>query len=82
MKETVISIAVGVVIMAAVIFGLVGMKACAGSGDADKWNNGHCSECGGDYVFSSATSVRGWGDEYFYTCEDCGHTIKTQQLMR
>ena len=77
-----IPLAVVVVAIAAVIGLTVGIKACAGSNDYSKWNNGVCTECGGEYEFTSATAVRGWGSEYYYTCEDCGHTIKTQRIMK
>lgn len=49
--------------------------------DEKNYNNGICTECGGDYIFSSAAHVLG-GDNYYYTCNKCGHTIKTDGLMK
>lgn len=46
------------------------------------WNNGICENCGGEYKFSGATHVKNSGDYYYYTCEECGHTIKTCQIMK
>jgi hypothetical protein len=49
--------------------------------DAKVWNNGNCSECGGEYVFSGASEYRGDTD-YYYTCEDCHHTIETNGIKK
>lgn len=48
----------------------------------DHWNNGVCEVCGGAYKFTSATHVRNGGTRYYYTCEDCDHTIMTYSLMK
>lgn len=49
--------------------------------DHDTWNNGICSVCEGEYVFSGASKYR-TSDSYFYTCEDCNHTIELNSLMK
>ena len=46
------------------------------------WNDGVCEVCGGAYKFASATHVRNGGTRYYYTCEDCDHTIMTYSLMK
>lgn len=46
------------------------------------WNDGVCEICGGAYKFTSATHVRNGGTRYYYTCEDCDHTIMTYSLMK
>lgn len=46
------------------------------------WNNGICEDCGGEYKFSGVTHVKNAGDYYYYTCEECGHTIKTCKIMK
>ena len=46
------------------------------------YNHGICVECGGDYQFSSAVHYQNAGNKYFYTCEDCGHTIITYSIMK
>ena len=48
--------------------------------DNEMWNNGICSVCEGDYNFSGATKYR-TSHHYYYTCDDCGHTIEVNQLM-
>lgn len=48
----------------------------------DAYNNGVCSECGGEYQFSSAAHVKNGGDHYYYTCKDCGHTVMTYLIMK
>lgn len=45
------------------------------------YNHGICTECGGDYRFTSAVHLRNGGDRYYYTCQNCGHTIETVQLF-
>ena len=47
-----------------------------------EWNGGHCTECGGKYRFSSVSHWTNSSDRYFYTCEDCGHTISTFRIMK
>lgn len=49
--------------------------------DADLWNNGICSVCTGEYKFSSATKYR-TSHHYYYTCENCDHTIELNSLMK
>lgn len=45
------------------------------------WNNGNCIECGGKYKFSGIES-RIRDKNYYYTCEDCDHTIKTEGIKK
>ena len=49
--------------------------------DNEMWNNGICSVCEGEYNFSGATKYR-TSHHYYYTCDDCGHTIEINQLMK
>ena len=49
--------------------------------DYETWNNGVCSVCEGEYTFSGATKYR-TSHHYYYTCDDCGHTIEINQLMK
>lgn len=48
----------------------------------DNYNGGVCSECGGEYRFSSAEHYKNSGDLYYYTCEDCGHTVTTFSIQK
>lgn len=50
--------------------------------DKEEYNNGICSFCGGEYRFTSAVHYRNGGDRYYYTCDECGHTIETVCLMK
>ena len=43
----------------------------------DAWNNGICTECGGEYKFKNA-----YNSSYFYACEDCDHVIKLEELKK
>ena len=49
--------------------------------DADLWNNGICSVCEGEYKFSGATKYR-TSHHYYYTCDNCDHTIELNSLMK
>ena len=46
------------------------------------YNHGICTECGGNYHFSSGIHYKYSRNEYYYTCEDCGHTIVTYSIMK
>ena len=50
--------------------------------DEKNYNDGICTECGGNYIFSSAVHVHYCDDNYYYTCDKCGHTIQTNKLMK
>ena len=43
----------------------------------EAYNNGICAKCSGAYKFVDATATRSSQTWYFYSCEDCGYTIKT-----
>ena len=49
--------------------------------DAKAYNNGVCIVCKGEYKFSSASKYR-TSHHYYYTCEDCDHTIELNSLMK
>ena len=48
----------------------------------EAYNDGVCSVCGGEYRFSSVAHHRNGSDKFYYTCEDCGHTIMTYHVMK
>lgn len=48
--------------------------------DARKYNSGVCTECGGEYRFSGATGRN--TKTYYYTCQDCDHTIRVDSLQK
>ena len=65
------------------IFWLVisGAMTAEAKWDADAWNDGICSVCEGEYKFSGATKYH-TSHSYFYTCEDCDHTIELNSLRK
>lgn len=50
--------------------------------EIDRWNNGICIACdSGSYEFTSATRY-GSQKDFYYTCDNCGHTEKFSHLMK
>lgn len=49
--------------------------------DSREYNNGICTECGGEYKFSGS-SGRGVSKFYYYTCAECDHTIQVESLQK
>lgn len=47
--------------------------------DARKYNNGICTECGGEYKFSGAAGRQ--GKSYYYSCTECDHTIRVESIQ-
>lgn len=62
-------------------FAISGAMYAENSHDHEMWNSGVCSVCEGEYNFSGATEYR-TSHHYYYTCDDCGHTIEINQLMK
>lgn len=48
--------------------------------DARQYNEGICSECNGEYKFSSAAG-KGLSRRYYYSCADCDHTIEVESIQ-
>lgn len=89
MKEVFFNMVKATFVLTIIVLAIVGIclleKKVNDKHDAEVYNNGICTECGGDYVFSSAVRVRNAGgsdDDYYYTCDKCGHTIKTNSIMK
>ena len=74
---------IGAILFLAVIAGLMylGLRYEA-ERSKEAYNEGICKVCGGEYRFSSVTHIKNGGDRYYYTCEDCGHTIMTYRIMK
>lgn len=71
------------VLVVAVIFLIVaGCSWLELKHDRKAYNDGICTECGGNYVFSGATHVKNSPDDCYYTCDKCGHTIKLHRIMK
>lgn len=47
--------------------------------DSEKYNEGVCVECGGVYEFSGGSGRS--QKEYYYTCNECDHTIIVYNIM-
>lgn len=62
-------------------FLFMGCLYASAKNDAREYNNGICSECGGEYKFSGS-SGRGVSKFYYYTCADCDHTIQVESLQK
>ncbi len=73
--------AVGILVALAFGFFLTGVMWGEAKMDADAYNNGICSLCEGNYDFRGGSEYRS-SHTYYYTCEDCGHTIETNSLMK
>lgn len=70
----------GAIIAIAIGCAIGGMLTLESKGDDEAWNNGYCTECNEPYRFANAVHHKNSGDEYYYTCDNCGHTIKTHSL--
>ena len=44
------------------------------------FNEGICTECGGRYQFAGASGHT--TKTYYYTCDECGHTIEMSEIMK
>ena len=62
-------------------FAISGAMYTENKWDNEAWNNGICPVCEGEYRFSGASKYR-TSNYYYYTCDNCGHTIEINQLMR
>ena len=49
--------------------------------EVERWDNGHCEECNGLLEFTGGSSWRTY-HEYYYTCNECGHTETFEQVMK
>ena len=50
--------------------------------DVERFNDGICTVChNGSYEFTSASRYKTI-EEYYYTCDNCGHTEKFSHLMK
>lgn len=77
----VISGIIGAVIATVIMVLFVGACVDQREAEIEYYNNGICTICGGEYEFAGGAKSR-YHSEYFYTCEDCGHTIQTSEIMK
>ena len=72
---------VGLILAAGIFFLFVFAVKTQNNTIAEIYNDGICTVCGGDYEFSGATRSNA-SQYYFYTCENCGHTIEVNKIMK
>lgn len=90
MKDKIIGIAIRLLAVLLIVFplfmfyeGVTYTNAKQMETDAENYNEGICVECeNGHYVFSGIGEIEGDNTNYSYTCDECGHTIITHQLMK
>lgn len=66
---------VGIILAITIGCGISGLVTLQNKGDDEAWNNGYCTECNEPYRFANAVHHKNGDDEYYYTCDNCGHTI-------
>lgn len=66
---------IGIILAVAIGCGVGGLITLQNKDDDEAWNNGYCTECNKPYKFTNAVHHRNSDDEYYYTCDNCGHTI-------
>ena len=71
---------VGVIIAITIGCAIGGMLTLENKNNDNAWNNGYCIECNEPYRFVGATYHKNGIDEYYYTCDNCGHTISINTL--
>lgn len=69
-----------ILISCGICFGFGCMFGQENINDTNKFNNGVCEQCGGEYRFTSSTRYC-MNKTFYYTCQDCGWTIETNCLM-
>ena len=60
----------------------IGLSLAEAYADETAWNGGHCTECGNGYELSGVSHIRNGGDLFYYSCEECGDTIRTHHSMK
>lgn len=60
----------------------IGLSVSEGYADKVNWNNGYCVECGNFYKMSGASKAFRGQETFYYSCIECGNTIRTHHLMK
>lgn len=82
MKEMFFKMVKAIAVLVVIIIILSVGDLLAKRADTKIYNDGICSECGGHYVFSGVVQFRNGEADYYYTCDRCGHTVKTNEIMK
>ena len=72
---------IAVLVALAIAFGVATLLYKNAEGNYDRWNNGIHIDCGGEYQFSGATKSFS-SENYYYTCDKCGHTEEFSSIMK
>lgn len=72
---------IGAVIAVVVLASIMWAGSEQKKAEIEYYNNGICTICGGEYKFAGGAKYHNY-TEYYYTCEDCGHTIQTSTIMK
>ena len=80
-EESIISGIVGAVVAVAIMTFFIGACISQKKAEIEYYNDGICTICGGEYEFAGGSRYRNHS-EYYYTCENCGHTITTSSIMK
>ena len=70
-----------ILVALAISFGVATLLYKNAEGNYDRWNNGIHIDCGGEYQFSGATKSFS-SENYYYTCDKCGHTEEFSSIMK
>lgn len=74
LKTVLVSIAIGCLISVSLTY--------QNKLEDDAWNGGYCTKCGKPYRLLKVDRFGGTEGEYFYTCDNCGHTIELGERKR
>lgn len=78
--ETIIMKIIASIIVIVVCIGTVTISLNEVKAADENYNNGVCTECGGHFEFSGGSQYK-THHEYYYTCDNCGHTIIANHIM-
>ena len=82
MKKHILSWIVSIGIVILIIASIFGMFNDRRAADAQRWNGGVCSECGGQLKFKETVStwVKVRVDKYLFECDKCGAIVELYEL--
>lgn len=78
-KQVVVTIIIALVIG----FGISGVCTLEEKGNVMVWNDGHCTECNGEWhLVDIVKSRKNGGSRYYWECENCYNTIDTTRNFK
>ena len=74
---------VAIIIALAIGFGISGLLTLEEKGNVMVWNNGHCTECNGEWHLVDVVKSRtNGGTRYYWECENCYNVIDTTRNFK